>query len=162
MGCNKSKNISNNIQCIEGIYIPNEINKIKIYIPDIKEGLVLSILNGDTIYIACNFFWDKYTAHKFKVRLAHIHTPRIKTRDKNEFKVGLIVKNYLEKLILNKKIILKNIKYDKYGQIIANINLPYKEDISKLLLNKRLAVYYYGDNNTIPNNWLDYFYYNKY
>lgn len=163
MGCCKSKNTiesknkEKDIQCIEGIYIPNEKNKIKKYIPDIREGLVISVYDGDTVTVACNLHLDKYTAYKFNVRLAGIDTPEIRTRNKEEKEVGLIAKKYLEKLILNKKIILNNVKYDKYGRILANINLPGKEDISLLLLKKKLAVRYFGKTKNIPKNWLEYY-----
>lgn len=163
MGCCKSKdileNIPNDIQYIEGIYIPKEIKNIKKFIPDIKEGLVISVYDGDTITIACNMYWDKYTAYKFNVRLAGIDTPEIRTRDSNQKKVAIIAKKFLESLILNKKIILNDVKYDKYGRILANIYLPGNEDtsISNLLIQKRLAVVYDGGTKITPTNWLEYY-----
>lgn len=163
MGCCKSKDIPKNlpkdIQCIEGIYIPNNIKNIKKFIPDIKEGLVISVYDGDTITIACNMYWDKYTAYKFNVRLAGIDSPEIRTRDNDQKKVAILAKKFLENLILNKKIILNNVNYDKYGRILANIYLPGNEDmpISNLLIQKRLAVVYDGGTKNMPMNWLDYY-----
>jgi endonuclease YncB( thermonuclease family) len=159
MGCCKSKNNPKDIQCIEGIYIPKENKNIKKYIPDIKEGLVISVYDGDTITIACNMHWDKYTAYKFNVRLAGIDSPEIRTRDNDQKKVAIIAKKYLESLILNKKIILNDINYDKYGRILANIYLPENQDIpiSNLLIQKRLAVVYDGGTKNMPMNWLEYY-----
>ena len=118
---------------------------------------IISVYDGDTITVACNFHWDKYTAYKFNIRLAGIDTPEIKTKNKEEKKIAILAKNYLEKLILNKKILLKNIKYDKYGRILANISLPNEEDISSILLKKKFAVKYDGGTKNVPINWLEYY-----
>lgn len=156
MGCHQSK--PNNVICNSGIYIPRDTKDIKKFIPDVREGIVISVYDGDTITIATNFKWDKYTAYKFSVRLARVDCPEMRTIDKYEKQVARLSQLFVSNQLLNKKVTLHNVSYDKYGRILADVRL--KNDtqfISDKLLEARLAVEYGGGKKVNPRNWLVYY-----
>lgn len=88
-------------------------------------AVCINIIDGDTI--DCNVdlgFNIKYTA---RFRLLGINTPEIygpKVKIENK-EISLMVKKYLESLILNTPIIIQTIKdkQDKYGRYLINIYL---------------------------------------
>ena len=156
MGCHLAK--PKNVICNNGVYMPKDTKQIKKFIPDVHEGIVISVYDGDTITIATNFKWDKYTAYKFSVRLARIDCPEMKTHDKYEKQVALLAKLFVSNQLLNQKVTLHNVKYDKYGRILADVKL--KNDtvfISDKLIDSRLAINYDGGRKVSPKNWLVYY-----
>ena len=93
---------------------------------------------GDTITVIFYLFNEYY---KFKIRLADIDTPGIRTKDliEKEKKVCSFVIFFV--LILNKICKIKCKKNDKYGRILAVIYLDDK-NINELLITKKYANYY--------------------
>ena len=51
---------------------------------------------------------------------------------------------------------LENVDYDKYGRVLADVLLN-GENITKLLINNRLAVIYDGGTKYCPDDWLAYY-----
>ena len=113
------------------------------FIPKIEKCSVVSVYDGDTITIAS--------------RIYGIDCPEMKSRDEKEKEIALIAKKTIEDEILHKKIILKNLKYDKYGRLLANVF--YKNvDISQMMIDKKLAVPYFGKKKEPPKCWKEYYY----
>ena len=76
-----------------------------------EEGVIINVVDGDTVYILNN------NHEKLKVRLHHIDAPEL------DQPYGKESKFVLEKLILNKKVIVIGDKKDKYKRLLGVISL---------------------------------------
>lgn len=132
----------------------------RMFYPDIKEGYVCKVYDGDTIHVVsamsvkycrCHDKTDPYCGHgylqqyfKFKIRINGIDTPEIKTKDKG----AMEARHVLTELILGKIIQIFVVKTDKYGRLLCEI---YTEDtngdwfdVGKWLVKNGYAVEYDG------------------
>ena len=109
---------------------PDEVGKMlenisfddcKQFIAPIKYAKVVKVYDGDTIHIVAPLF--EGVMSRFRVRLNRIDAPELRTKDEWEKKAGYIVKEMLEEKIGNQIIELKDVNYDKYGRILADIIL---------------------------------------
>ena len=144
-------------RCIEYIKNRNENNNIEwentvSYVPPVKEGYVIKVYDGDTITIATRVHNDK-TMYRFSVRLNGIDCPEMKTYNKSEKTVAIMAKNRVIELIYKKKVILKDVKMEKYGRLLANVYYN-NTCINELLVKERLALKYDGGKKTIPKDWM--------
>lgn len=124
---------------------------VKAYIPEISYGKVIKVYDGDTITIATQLYngdvSPKQELCKFNVRILGIDTPELKTKNAGEKELGIIARNALSELLLNKVVKLENVKYDKYGRILCNVFLD-NVNISEWLVSNKLAVVYNGGTKT--------------
>ena len=144
------KSNENNINNIGNIDYKN----IPKYVPEINEGKVINVYDGDTITIA-GFVKNNPKLFKFSVRLNNIDCPEIKSKkseDKTEYEIAVKAKNYVQDLILNEIVNLKNVELDKYGRLLADVYFN-NQNISDLLLSNNLAVQYGGKTKKVPKNW---------
>ena len=95
----------------------------------------VEVYDGDTITIILYLFNSFY---KFKVRLLHINTPEIRTKNLDEKKAGFEARDYLRGLILNKIIKIKCGKFDKYGRLLGEIFLIDQDDDCSVSINQKL------------------------
>ena len=58
---------------------------------------------------------------RFKVRLARIDTPELRTKDEWEKRAGVIARDILNERIGDKVVELESVSYDKYGRILAEV-----------------------------------------
>lgn len=152
--------------------IPIDLNlkDIPSFIPQLEEGRVLKIYDGDTITIAAkpkNVIGGPY---KYSIRILGIDTPEIKPKiprgveeDSPEYisylaekEVAKIARDQLV-FIYKNMVRLENVKPDKYGgRYLADV---YYDDIkiSDWLIKKRLAVEYDGGTKNPPSNWKDFY-----
>jgi len=81
---------------------------------------VINVYDGDTITVIVDLGFK--IKQEIKVRLAFINTPELKGESRE---MGLISKEFLKNLILNKDIIIKTIQDKKgvYGRYLAEIYL---------------------------------------
>ena len=86
--------------------------------------------DGDTVHLV---FWYNSDYYKFTCRLYNIDTPEIRSNNKKEREIAILVRNYLTTQIYNKVITIQCKQFDKYGRL--------------------LVVLYY--NNLIGNKWTD-------
>jgi len=78
------------------------------------------------------------------VRVAHIDTPEIKTKDSCEKAVGRIAQRLIENLLTNaKRVDLINVNRDKYFRVLADVYVDGKS-IKDILLKNKLAYPYEG------------------
>lgn len=130
------------------------------FYPDIKEGYVCKVYDGDTIHVVspmsvkycrCHDDTDPYCGHgylrqyhKFKLRICGIDTPEIKSKD-----VGAMAsKHALSEKILGKIIQISVKKPDKYGRLLSQIYLD-GEDVGMWLVKHGYAVLYDGGKKTV-------------
>ena len=102
---------------------------------------VLSVYDGDT----CTLLIDiGFSIHiKEKVRFLGLDCPEIRTRDKEEKKKGLLVKQFVKDLIEGKEVIIKTTKRGKFGRYLVEIFINGKS-LNKMLINKKYAKPYFG------------------
>lgn len=104
----------------------------------IKE--VIKIVDGDTIDVLIDLGFD--ITIKQRVRLYGIDAPESITSDAKEKKLGIESKEYLKKWLLDKKnLIVKTIKDDKYGRILAKIT---SQDQDNSCINDEMIKYGYA------------------
>ena len=143
----------------QNIKYPQNLNSKNIpkYVPEITQGKVINVYDGDTITIA-GYVKNNSKLFKFSVRLNNIDCPEIKSKnssDKTEYDIAIKAKNYVTDLILNEIVYLKNVALDKYGRLLADVYFN-NQNISNLLLLNRLAVQYSGKTKKVPKNWKNY------
>lgn len=124
---------------------------VKSYVPDINYGKVIKVYDGDTVTIATTLhnggICPSLELYKFSVRILGIDTPEIKTNNSVEHELGIVARDALSDLILNKVVKLENLSYDKYGRILCNLFLN-DMNVSEWLISKDLAVRYDGGTKT--------------
>jgi endonuclease YncB( thermonuclease family) len=113
------------------------------FIPDISEGYVIKVYDGDTITIAQRLPYQKSPLYRFSVRLAGIDSPEIKGKTDEEKSAAKISQKVLEKLVLNKNITIKNVKTEKYGRLLADVYLG-DIHINRWMLDNNYAIPYDG------------------
>jgi endonuclease YncB( thermonuclease family) len=126
-----------------------------VFIPPITKAYVIKVYDGDTFTIATSFPRDKHI-YRFSVRIRGIDCPELRTKNSNEKYVALLAKNFVTAQIFNKYVILRNIAYDKYGRLLADIMIN-KRNLATMLLKKNMAVSYDGGTKICPKNWKTYY-----
>lgn len=114
-----------------------------IFIPPIKCGKVIKVYDGDTITIACKLFENDSNFYRFSVRIDGVDTPEIKGKTSEEKEKAKIVREALTDLIMNKIVYLENVRFEKYGRILAKV--IYNDiNISNWLIENNYAHEYQG------------------
>lgn len=103
----------------------NAKNTPRFTICGIHRAKVVSVYDGDTITAAINLYSNKY--YKFSIRLNGIDTPELRTKNAEEKQAGIVARDYLRLLVLDRIIKLDVGKFDKYGRALAYL---YNEDVS--------------------------------
>jgi micrococcal nuclease len=87
---------------------------------------VVSVYDGDTCRVDLDLGFGVWI-RKEKIRLARINAPELKGPERPR---GLEARDYLRKLVLNKKIILQTIKdrKGKYGRYLGELWLKVDDD----------------------------------
>jgi endonuclease YncB( thermonuclease family) len=126
------------------------------FVPQLTEGIVVKVYDGDTITIVSKLPYDSSPLYKFSVRINNIDCPEIKGSKDDEKQCAKIAKQRVSDLILNRKIELCNIGTEKYGRVLADVVID-GQDIGTMLVNERLAFRYNGGTKKRPVSWLKYY-----
>jgi micrococcal nuclease len=105
------------------------------------KAVITDVYDGDTFTADIDLglgVWIKGV----KLRLAHIDTPEIRGEEREK---GLIVRDHVRGIILDKEVSIQTIKdkKGKYGRLLADVYL--KEDgytLSKYLVENKMAEWY--------------------
>jgi micrococcal nuclease len=98
---------------------------------------IISVYDGDTVTAIVDLGFK--ISFKIKIRLAGIDTPEIRGEERPQ---GLISKQRLEELILNKEVILhtQKDKQEKFGRWLGEIYIPNSQiSVNEQLLDEGLA-----------------------
>ena len=79
---------------------------------------VVHIYDGDTVHLVFEMFGKLY---KWHIRIAHIDTPELRTKNTKEKDLGYIVKHHLQEMIGDKIVDIVCLDFDKYGRLLAEI-----------------------------------------
>ena len=113
------------------------------------EGKVVSVYDGDTVKIIMKVN-DEFI--KFNCRLSGIDTPEIRTKNSNEKKYGIFVRDKLREKILNKIVTVHCLKFDKYGRLLVTLFIDNCSICDWLIENKYALSY----NGGTKQKWEDY------
>jgi endonuclease YncB( thermonuclease family) len=123
------------------------------FVPPINEGIVIKVHDGDTFTLAAKLPYEKSPLYRFSVRLNGINCPELNSKNEDEKICAYIAKAELSSYILGKKVVLKNIKNEKYGRVLADVYLD-GYYLNNHMLEKRLAIPYDGKAKRNLDNWL--------
>ena len=90
------------------------------YVPDVKEGKVIKVYDGDTITVAA-FVPGCRTMYRFSVRLDGIDTPEMKTKNEEEKLLAHKAQEDLSGKVLGEMVELENVSMEKYGRLLATV-----------------------------------------
>lgn len=99
----------------------------------VYDALIIDVYDGDTVTAEVDLgFSVKMT---MKLRLDGIDTPELRGEEREQ---GLVVRDYVRDLILDKQVILETLKdkTGKYGRFLAIIHIP--QDDTTMNLNEHL------------------------
>ena len=122
------------------------------YVPDVKEGKVIKVYDGDTITIA-TFVPGSRKFYRFSVRLNGIDTPEMKSKNIDEKLLARKAQSVLSDKLLGKVVNLKDVSMEKYGRLLATV--VYNDvDINQWMIDEGHAVKYDGGTKThfVPNS----------
>ena len=123
------------------------------FIGDKKTAKVVSVYDGDTIKVVFSVFEKLF---KFNCRIQGVDTPEIRTKNKQEKKFGLEVRDKLTEKILNKVVIIECGDFDKYGRLLVDIrDTESGELISEWLIKNKYAFKYDGGTKQDWNVYLN-------
>jgi endonuclease YncB( thermonuclease family) len=128
------------------------------FVPNITEGKIIRVYDGDTVTIAARFKIDEIYIPKlfrYNVRLRGIDSPEMKSKNANEKCLAVKSRDALSGLIMHKMVKLEHVEYDKYGRILANIITEDGLNISDWMLNEGYAVEYDGGTKHRPAEWTE-------
>jgi micrococcal nuclease len=103
---------------------------------------IVHVYDGDTVHAV---FKHPGTSkiYKYKIRLAHIDTPELNSKNSKEVVKALAAKKVVEEKILNKIVYLEIDGEDKYGRLLGNIFID-GLNLNEYLVNKKHAYKYEG------------------
>ena len=117
---------------------------------------ILAVYDADTVTVALPFNGMNY---QVKCRLKGIDAAEIRTKNKEEKKVGLTGKKFLADLILDKTIWIRCGDWGKYGgRMIGELYLTHQDllnnkSINEMIVREGLAYYYDGKKKKPFDEW---------
>jgi endonuclease YncB( thermonuclease family) len=101
---------------------------------------VVHVYDGDTVHLVF-----EYLGHLFKwhVRIAHVDTPELRTKNLEEKKLGYETRDKLTEFIDGKVVDVLCLDFDKYGRVLAEITYN-SIRVDQWLIEKGLAKSYEG------------------
>jgi micrococcal nuclease len=113
------------------------------FIVPITTGKVVKVYDGDTFTLAGYLPYDESPLYRFPVRLNGIDSPEIKGKTEDEKRCALLARAELTAMIMDKKVVLKNVKNEKYGRLLADVYVD-GVHVNQHMLDVKLAVPYDG------------------
>jgi endonuclease YncB( thermonuclease family) len=123
------------------------------FVPPINTGQVIKVYDGDTFTLAGHLPYEGSPLYRFSVRLNGIDCAEIKGKTEEEKQCAIRARTELEQLILNKTVVLKNVKNEKYGRILADVYVD-KIHVNQYMIDKGLAIEYDGGTKT-TKSWFE-------
>jgi micrococcal nuclease len=113
------------------------------FIVPITTGQVVKVYDGDTFTLAGYLPYDESPLYRFAVRLNGIDCPEIKGKTDDEKRCAVLARAELTNMIMNKKVVLKNVGNEKYGRLLADVYIN-GVHVNQHMLDVKLAVPYGG------------------
>jgi endonuclease YncB( thermonuclease family) len=112
------------------------------FVPDVKEGMVVKVYDGDTFTIG---FYQSYSKipYRILVRLRGIDTPEMEGVDIRKMVRARAAQRFLSSAILGKRVQLTNVSMEKYGRLLADVHCD-GVYVNQLMVDEHYAVVYDG------------------
>jgi endonuclease YncB( thermonuclease family) len=123
-----------------------------IYLPPITRGKVIKVYDGDTFTIASRLPHKGSPFYRYSVRLHGIDCPEIKGKTEDEKTFAQLAKTEMIDIVMDRIVELKNVKFDKYGRILADVHIN-GIHVNQHMIDRHLAVKYDGGTKCIPTSW---------
>lgn len=152
MGCITSKPLVEDRFVPEKFFDDITLDDTIPYFPPITCGKVVNVYDGDTIHIASNEINCPFPNKSFRfiIRIKHIDTPELRTKNEKEKELAKKAKKAMEELVLNQYVTLEEIEHEsKWGRILATVKINGK-DVSDIMIEKGHAKRYEGGHK---ENW---------
>jgi endonuclease YncB( thermonuclease family) len=117
------------------------------FVAPVSEGHVIKVYDGDTITIAGYLPYPESPLYRFSVRLNGIDTPEMKGKTEKEKACAILAKTELQNLILDKRVVLRNVQTEKYGRLLAEVYIG-DLHVNQHMLDTGMAVKYDGGTKT--------------
>lgn len=109
-----------------------------------KVKQIVKVVDGDTVDLIIDVGFDIHI--KQRIRLAGINAPETKTLNEEEKKRGLEARAWLTERLLNKQLIIKTIREEKYGRMLGHIYINgSKVSVNEEMLTLGLAIPFMTD-----------------
>ena len=108
---------------------------------------IVHVYDGDTVH-AVFTHPDSSKIYKYKIRLAHIDTPELNSKNPKEVKKAKEAKRIVEEMIQDKIVFLELEGEDKYGRLLSNIYID-NINLNEFLIEKDYAYRYEGGTKKI-------------
>ena len=105
------------------------------------EGVISSVYDGDSFDVVMNLF---HTPTRLKTRLEGLDTPELRTKDLLEKSLGYRARDRVRELCLNQVVNVTLLEFEKYGRTMVRVTFSDGRDLSKLLIDEKLAQVYGG------------------
>ena len=105
---------------------------------------VCKVYDGDTVTILFDYHGEII---KLSCRLLGIDTPELRSNNQKEKEYAIKARDYLANLILDKVVMVKFKKFDKYGRpliVLYKRGIIAKTNINKLMIKEKYALSYDG------------------
>jgi endonuclease YncB( thermonuclease family) len=126
-----------------------------VFHPPLKKVYVIKVYDGDTITIASKLSFHSQW-YRWSVRIRGIDCPELKSKNIEEKEIAQKAQQFLSNFILHKQVNIHNISKDKYGRLLCDVFFQNK-NISDIMIEKKLAVKYFGGKKQVPENWKEYY-----
>lgn len=115
------------------------------YVVPVRYCKVVRVYDGDTVFVVTKLRGEA-VPHKFSVRLRGIDAPEMRGGSAEEKEAAIRARDALHGLIHGTFVELRNLGYDKYGRLLADIYTTGRSpiDIGQWMLKHGYAVAYYG------------------
>jgi endonuclease YncB( thermonuclease family) len=123
-------------------YSEDTFANAKPFVPQITEGRVVNVYDGDTITIVAKLPYKDSEYYRFSVRLLGIDTAEMRGPEKDR---ATKARDALSARILNNTVQLRDVTTEKYGRLLANVYLG-DECMNKWMLEQGHAIPYNGGN----------------
>ena len=116
------------------------------------EGKVVDVYDGDSLTLALPFGGGYY---KFKCRLFGIDTAELRTCDREEKKVGLEAKLFLENMVKGVVVWVECGKFDKYGRLLVTSFKSFEEErsVNDMMVDNGYGYMYDGGKRKKFGDW---------
>jgi len=106
----------------------------------------IKVYDGDTITVAFKPFKENgdESIYKYSIRLSGIDTPEMRTKNPNEKKKAIEVRDLLREKILDSFVYIECDEFDKYGRLMCCIFDEDNININKWLVDNGMANEYDG------------------
>lgn len=117
------------------------------FVPDVKEGMVVKVYDGDTFTIG---FYQSYSKipYRILVRLRGIDTPEMEGVDIRKMVRARAAQRFLSSVVLGKRVQLTNVSMEKYGRLLADVHCD-GVYVNQLMVDEHYAVVYDGKRKVV-------------